>query len=295
VTRIAAAAAAALALAVSVPFSASAEDFGRTTWGMDLAQVRKLYPGGTVATGEADNTVYFVYGPFGPIKNAQILFGFPGWALTYVRIGFPRPGTAPAPDAITYTTMTNDQASEVLASLRAYLGKKHGKPSAEDVRPIGDRTRLYLEWEAHGTPGTLIQLVRQPLEEAGDLTDVTLEYTDGSVYGFSKDKAPPPDCSVTQRSYTSLKSIERDRECAIGKTGRLTCKLDRVEAGSMQARCGEDPIGFGYAEEDRPKVATLKPGIRYEFTVKVKECNWAEIDLRFIDARPATVGAPATR
>jgi hypothetical protein len=155
------------------------------------------------------------------------------------------------------------------------------------VGSIGDRARLHLEWEVHGTPGTLIQLTRQSLEEAEDLSDVTLEYTDGAIYGFSKDKLPPADCSASELTYKSLKEVERDRECAIGKTGQLTCQLDHVEAGSMKARCDDGWAWFGYEESDQPRLGMLKPGNRYLFTFRVVESSWAEMDLKFIDATPA--------
>jgi hypothetical protein len=274
------AAVAALAIAAGLPFSVSAGDFGRATWGMSLAQVRKLHPGGTVAKGEADNTIYLVHESFGPIKAAQIVFGFPRDTLTYVEVHFPRPGTVPDPKAIRYATMSTGQATEAYASLREYLVSKHGTP-------FDDRTGLHSSWEVRGTPGSTIQLTLHPLEGADDLRDVTLEYTDGSIYGFSEDKSPPADCSATERTYTSLKKIERDRECAIGKTGQLTCRLDHVEDGSMKVKCGKDWAFFGYEEANAPQLGMLKPGNRYLFTFKVMECSWAEMSLKFIGAKPA--------
>jgi hypothetical protein len=281
------AAVAALALGVGLAFPVSAVDFEKTTWGMNLAQVRKLYPEGTVGKGEADNTIYVVYRPFGPIKAAQIVFGFPGGTLAYVKVHFPRSGGAPDPKATHYATLTKGQATEVVTSLREYLGKKHGKPSGEGLSSAADHARIFLEWEVPGTPGTSIWLKSQPLEEADELADVTLEYIDGSIYGFSKDKLPPADCSSTERTYKSLKKMERDRECAIGKTGQLTCRLDKVEGGSVKAECDKDWAFFGYEEADEPKLGMLKPGNRYLFTVRVIECSWAEIELKFVDVKPA--------
>jgi hypothetical protein len=285
-TRIAAIAA--LFLAVGSPFPASAEDFGKTTWGMKLARVRKLYPGGAVAKDESGVTIYSVQQRFGPIKDARIVFEFPGGEpLNGVTVRFPRPGIPTDPKATDFAIMTNGQATEVFTSLRKYLGKKYGKPSDERVSWIGERASILLQWDVHGTPGSLIWLKREPLEEAEDLTDVTLEYIDGDVYGYPEDKSPPADCSATPLTYTSMKKIERDRECAIGKTGEQVCRLDQVDSGSVKIACDEGVYWLSADPADVPRLGAVKPGQRYLFTFRVMECSFAEIALKFMDAKPA--------
>jgi hypothetical protein len=174
---------AALAIAAGLASPASAGGYEKTSWGMSLAQVQKLYPSGEVAKDRYGNTILSLSNPFGPIQEAYLAFVFTKGTDTLdgVEIHFPRRGTVPDQRKYTYLVMTDAQAAEAWATLRKYLVQKYGKPSDENVSPsYRGRARAMVGWKV---AGNLIQLIREPQED-GALTDVFLLHSDLSNWGY---------------------------------------------------------------------------------------------------------------
>ena len=167
-----------LAISVGLPPRAAWGGYDKTTWGMTIEQVQKLYPSGTVAKTPLECPVYRVSRRVDPAGMAYLIFYFCDGVLNAVDVKIPRPGSVADPKRNRYIVTTDAQAAKVWASLREYLGQKYGKPSGQGGSlSIEGRTvePANVYWDG---PGTVIRLARDTLE--GNLTDVILNYTDAT-------------------------------------------------------------------------------------------------------------------
>jgi len=119
--------------------------YDQTEWGMALAQVQKLYPGGFVDR-QPTRTEYRVIRAVGEMPTAMIAFDFSGpkGGLSKVSILFPEQGTDVDLRQALFEPPSPTQAETVRMSLRAALTAKYGKPVASKekddawVTPAGD-------------------------------------------------------------------------------------------------------------------------------------------------------------
>jgi len=105
--------------------------YDKTEWGMALAQVRTLYPGGEAKNNQDGTTEYWV------IKHVTDLTAYVGFffearkGLTYVTLLFPQPGTEIDVQNGTYKRMTGTSADTAHNLLVSALTAKYGAPAQE--------------------------------------------------------------------------------------------------------------------------------------------------------------------
>ncbi len=123
--------------------------YDKTDWGMNVAQVQKLYPGGFVDQ-QASKTEYRVVRAVGEMPTAMISFEFSGpkGGLSKVSILFPEQGTDVDLRQALFEPPSPSQAESVRTSLRAALMAKYGKPVVSKekddawITPAGDGIQL---------------------------------------------------------------------------------------------------------------------------------------------------------
>jgi hypothetical protein len=107
--------------------------YDKTEWGMALAQVRTLYPGGEAKNNQDGTTEYWI------VKHVTDLTAYVGFffearkGLTYVTLLFPQPGTAIDVKHGLYTKMTRASADTAHKLLVSALTAKYGLPT-EDTK-----------------------------------------------------------------------------------------------------------------------------------------------------------------
>jgi hypothetical protein len=164
---------AAAALAI-LPVQATAAGYGKTTWGMTEAKVKKIHPAGT-REAEPDGTVsYFVLQKVEGL-DAVVGFTFEHGRLTYVAVRFPMPGTPIDMKAPRYAIPTNERARSILSMLRKSLEARYGAPFADAER--GELASSPFVKAAWVTPdgGTMLTLDFQPMPD-GPFTSVGVSY-----------------------------------------------------------------------------------------------------------------------
>jgi hypothetical protein len=141
----------------SLAFEHSTEGFGKTTWGMNRAQVRRTYP-------EAE-----VQDPHTLIMDREIdshpmrtYFKFSRNHLTKVHI---------APTVNSYGVEGHEAIYQDMLKL---LVRKYGPPRDQDQRARGDSARLEKKWETEKTLITLV-FIKSGLEPVLQLDYVSKE------------------------------------------------------------------------------------------------------------------------
>ena len=126
-------------VALLLAASPAGADYDRTRWGMSLAEVQALHPGGHAGDGEDGHPSYWVLVPVGGRRAiARFTFGNDGLSsnegLSGVVLKFPRQGTPVDLATGAYTRMTKVESRELLRSLKTAYGVRLGKPFAEDAQ-----------------------------------------------------------------------------------------------------------------------------------------------------------------
>jgi hypothetical protein len=128
--------------------------YDKTEWGMALAQVSMLYPGGQAKNNQDGTTEYWV------VKHVTELTAYVGFffeakkGLTYVTLLFPQPGTEIDIKNGLYTKMTSTSGDTAHKLLVSVLTAKYGAP-VEDSK---EETTSSTFW--FSTSGDFIMLRR---------------------------------------------------------------------------------------------------------------------------------------
>lgn len=171
----------------------SSGGYDLTRWGMPVAEVKRLYPGGVVTVDSAPKaTWYRVVRPVGGQETAIVIFEFASGALKSVAISFPEQSggvRSNTPSDIDYDLATSGDAGKILQSVRAGLISKYGQPVSEKVNshPSDDAKAMLTEplsvsmWlaDAHTCIGLSTHLVSVGSPLSPDFrTSVFLFYSD---------------------------------------------------------------------------------------------------------------------
>jgi|ERR1700686_2004329 hypothetical protein len=136
-----------VAVAIALLPLASRAAYDQTTWGMPLAKVRKLYPGGHVATIPNGDVEYRVNKHVGGFENALVVFKFPSTRLlNEVLIGFPAGGTFADLKTGFYDIPSAKDGESKARTLREHLTEKYGEPRSYTT-PEGGQIDL---WDSVG-------------------------------------------------------------------------------------------------------------------------------------------------
>jgi hypothetical protein len=133
-----------VAVAIALLPLASRAGYDLTTWGMPLAKVRKLYPGGYVATKPNGDVEYRLNKHVGEIENAFVFFRFSSKKLlNEVMIEFPKDGTYGNPKTGRFFLPAKEQSEDRATLLRDHLSAKYGKPASFTKGTMGERFDLW--------------------------------------------------------------------------------------------------------------------------------------------------------
>jgi len=167
-----------LALAILLALGTATEaraGYDKTEWGMDVAEVQKLYPGGVVDRQPDGKTEYRVLREVAGIRTAMLRFDFggPKNGLRKVTILFPEQGTEVDLRQALFEPPSPAQGEAVRLALRAALISKYGKPAATNgkddawITASGDQIYLGL---TSGGGGVAPGLVYEPPKKERDTT-----------------------------------------------------------------------------------------------------------------------------
>ncbi len=107
---------------------ARAGGYDKTTWGMTLSQVQKLYPGGLKETTQTGDVYYTLVRKVAGL-DAVVGFVFENTRLTFVSVQFPMPGTPVVTKGRTgYMRPTSEAARSTETIVRDGLMAKYGAP-----------------------------------------------------------------------------------------------------------------------------------------------------------------------
>ncbi len=107
--------------------------YDKTNWGMTLATVKKLYPGGVAKKLQTQETNYSVVRPVAGLSTGYIMFTFSSkLLLTGVIILFPVQGAEIDLEKGIFDVTVNSSAKSIFSNLNTALTIKYGKPEIED-------------------------------------------------------------------------------------------------------------------------------------------------------------------
>jgi hypothetical protein len=132
----------AVALAAALPLHASPGGYDKTTWGMTLAQVQKLYPGGTKKTTQAGDVHYFVMRKVATL-DAIVGFNFTDGRLVFVDVEFPMPDTPVDMSRPGYARPTDEAAGSIISLVQSIGNSfriRDQRAPREKYRPGGRAT-----------------------------------------------------------------------------------------------------------------------------------------------------------
>ncbi len=102
--------------------------YDKTKWGMSLANVRALYPGGTVKRNQNRERSYAIVRPIANLMTALVIFNFDKKGLKDVKILFPLQGTEIDLKNLTFTEPMKSESDEIFKIVSTQLTLKYGKP-----------------------------------------------------------------------------------------------------------------------------------------------------------------------
>ncbi len=106
--------------------------YDKAKWGMTVAEVKELYPGGLAKQTDNGGAVYKIRQPAAGVSEGIITFYFkPKIGLRSVVILFAAHGSQVDLKGDTFVPPTNEQAVRIVSTLRQDLIMKHGKPALE--------------------------------------------------------------------------------------------------------------------------------------------------------------------
>jgi len=109
-------------------YSNSFAGYGKTSWGMSLNKIKKLYPGGEVMK-QNGQTEYYIVDEVSEHKDTLVNFSFnKNGKLDSVSLIFSKLGQPINLKTGEYTQMTKDQCEMVKDRLKTNLTLKYGKP-----------------------------------------------------------------------------------------------------------------------------------------------------------------------
>ena len=168
-------------LAVALPLAVMAGGYDKTTWGMSLAQVQKLYPGGVKEVTPTGDLYYSIQRKVVTL-DAVVSFAFGEGRLQLVMLRFPQPGTGMVkkPNGkVGYMRPTGGAADNIVTILQSSLRTKYGEPewSAEKLKAMGAPPatgNILASWMTDNGETQIILTMKA--EPDGERVDVGLGY-----------------------------------------------------------------------------------------------------------------------
>jgi hypothetical protein len=143
--------------------------YDKTEWGMTLAQVRRLYPGGQARANQNGTTEYSLVKQVAGLTGYVAFLFAPKEGLIFVSVIFPEPDTRIDLKERLYTVMPKTLAEGTHELLLSVLTSKYGEPAASSNK----ETESVTSWVS--TAGDFIVLNRTIQDE--QRVDIRVNYS----------------------------------------------------------------------------------------------------------------------
>lgn len=141
-------------------FNVSWAGYDITTWGMSLAKVKTLYPGGIVEKNQNGVVDYRVVKFIADVSTGLVTFSFPPKSgLKSVNILFPKEGTEINLKTGDLTQRSNDECTSQLKMMGDILTTKYGLPNG----PQSPDNKEQKAWLTKTNDLVMLTVVRGPI------------------------------------------------------------------------------------------------------------------------------------